>query len=64
MMATGRTRFILGMMLLGMCSALPAAFNLVTIDETSIAIQHLRWDAGSRHFVPSDHARFGRHRSA
>lgn len=42
----------------------PAAFNLIGIDDTSIAIQHLRWDAGNRHFVPSDHARFGRHRSA
>ena len=42
----------------------PAAFNLITIDERSIAIQHLRWDAENRHFIPSDHARFGRHRSA
>ena len=42
----------------------PAAFNLVTIDETSIAVQHLRWDAANRHFVSSDHARFGRVRTA
>lgn len=42
----------------------PAAFNLVTIDATSIAVQHLRWDAASRHFVPSDHARFRRVRVA
>jgi 3',5'-cyclic AMP phosphodiesterase CpdA len=42
----------------------PAAFNLVTIDETSIAVQHLRWDAANRHFVPSDQARFGRVRNA
>jgi 3',5'-cyclic AMP phosphodiesterase CpdA len=42
----------------------PSAFNLITIDETSIAIQHLRWDAANRQFVPSDQARFGRHRSA
>jgi 3',5'-cyclic AMP phosphodiesterase CpdA len=41
----------------------PSAFNLVTIDATSIAIQHLRWDAANRDFVPGDHARFGRHRS-
>lgn len=42
----------------------PSAFNLVTIDGTSIAVQHLRWDAENRHFIPSDHARFGRHRTA
>lgn len=42
----------------------PAAFNLIGIDDTSIAIQHLRWDAENRHFIPSDHARFGRVRTA
>ena len=41
----------------------PSAFNLVTIDATSIAIQHLRWDKANRSFVPSDHARFGRLRT-
>jgi 3',5'-cyclic AMP phosphodiesterase CpdA len=41
----------------------PSAFNLVTIDETSIAIQHLRWDEPNRRFIPSDHARFGRART-
>lgn len=41
----------------------PSAFNLVTIDETSIAIQHLRWDKANRQFTPSDHARFGRVRT-
>jgi 3',5'-cyclic AMP phosphodiesterase CpdA len=38
----------------------PSAFNLITIEDASISVQHLRWDAGGRRFVPSDLARFGR----
>jgi 3',5'-cyclic AMP phosphodiesterase CpdA len=38
----------------------PSAFNLVSIDETSIAIQHHRWDGKERGFVASDLERFAR----
>ncbi len=38
----------------------PAAFNLVAIDEQSIEVQHMRWDAGERRFVAGGEARFGR----
>lgn len=38
----------------------PSAFNLVSIDQTSIAIQHHRWDGKQRGFVPSDRERFAR----
>jgi 3',5'-cyclic AMP phosphodiesterase CpdA len=41
----------------------PSAFNLVSADEGSIAVQHLRWDRGLGRFVPSDLARFGRLRT-
>ncbi|MGQ0704272.1 MAG: hypothetical protein ACT4PM_14195, partial [Gemmatimonadales bacterium] len=40
----------------------PSAFNLVTIEDTAIGVQHLRWDRESRQFVPSDFAQFGRMR--
>ena len=38
----------------------PSAFNIVTVEEDSITIQHLRWEAGGKRFVASDLARFGR----
>ena len=38
----------------------PSAFNLVSIDQTSINIQHHRWDAAGKQFVPSDLQRFAR----
>ena len=41
-----------------------SAFNLVSIDEQSINIQHHRWDAQGRQFVPSDLERFARVRRA
>ncbi|HLB54178.1 MAG TPA: metallophosphoesterase, partial [Gemmatimonadales bacterium] len=42
----------------------PSAFNVVTIDQDSIGVQHLRWEREGRRFVPSDLARFGRVRVA
>ena len=42
----------------------PAAFNLISIDDTAISVQHLRWEAATRQFVPADMARFGRARPA
>jgi len=38
----------------------PSAFNLVSIDQSSINIQHHRWDAAGKRFVPSDLQRFAR----
>ncbi len=40
----------------------PSAFNLVTVSEDSIDVQHLRWDHELRRFVASDLARYGRMR--
>ena len=37
-----------------------SAFNLITVDETSISIQHLRWERDLRRFKPSDMTRYGR----
>jgi 3',5'-cyclic AMP phosphodiesterase CpdA len=37
-----------------------SAFNLVSIDASSINIQHHRWDGKGRLFVPSDLERLGR----
>lgn len=37
-----------------------SAFNLVSIDEGSIGIQHHRWESENDRFVPSDLERFGR----
>lgn len=37
-----------------------SAFNLVSIDATSIAIQHHRWDGAGKGFQPSDLERFAR----
>ena len=38
----------------------PSVFNLVTIDESSVHIQHFRWVDEKRHFIPSDKVSFGR----
>jgi 3',5'-cyclic AMP phosphodiesterase CpdA len=37
-----------------------SAFNVITVDETSISVQHLRWEPEHRWFKPSDMARYGR----
>ena len=37
-----------------------SAFNLITVDETSITVQHLRWEQDVRRFKPSDMTRYGR----
>lgn len=37
-----------------------SAFNLVSIDQTSINIQHHRWDSAGKRFIPSDLERFAR----
>jgi 3',5'-cyclic AMP phosphodiesterase CpdA len=38
----------------------PSVFNLVTIDEQSVHIQHYRWVFEDRRFIPSDKVSFGR----
>lgn len=38
----------------------PSAFNVVTIDEQSISVLHMRWDRKLLQFKPSDLARYGR----
>jgi 3',5'-cyclic AMP phosphodiesterase CpdA len=38
----------------------PSVFNLVTVDEQSVHIQHYRWVSEQRHFIPSDKVSFGR----
>jgi hypothetical protein len=35
-------------------------FNLVTIDEQSVHIQHFRWVSENRQFIPSDKFSFAR----
>ncbi len=42
----------------------PSAFNVVSIDEHSISILHMRWDRKLLQFKPSDLARYGRSKSA
>jgi 3',5'-cyclic AMP phosphodiesterase CpdA len=37
-----------------------SAFNVITVDETSISVQHLRWEREQRDFRASDMARYGR----
>jgi 3',5'-cyclic AMP phosphodiesterase CpdA len=37
-----------------------SAFNLITVDETSISVQHLRWEQEQRQFKASDMSRYGR----
>jgi len=41
-----------------------SAFNLISVEASSISIQHLRWEREARRFVPSDLARFGRVRGS
>ncbi len=38
----------------------PSAFNVVSVSERAIDIQHMRWDRTQHRFLPSDLARFGR----
>jgi 3',5'-cyclic AMP phosphodiesterase CpdA len=38
----------------------PSVFNLVTLDDYSVHIQHFRWVSENRHFIPSDKVSFGR----
>ena len=38
----------------------PSAFNVVSVDPTSIGIQHMRWDRDGMRFVASDLNRFAR----
>jgi 3',5'-cyclic AMP phosphodiesterase CpdA len=38
----------------------PSVFNLVTVDEKSVHIQHYRWVSEDRRFIPSDKVSFGR----
>lgn len=38
----------------------PSAFNLVTADDTSISVRHMRWDRDAGTFRPGDEARFAR----
>jgi 3',5'-cyclic AMP phosphodiesterase CpdA len=38
----------------------PSVFNLVTIKPASVEIQHYRWEAEQRQFVPSDRHSFAR----
>ena len=42
----------------------PSAFNVVTIDDQSISVLHMRWDRAVQQFKPSDLARYGRNRRA
>ncbi|HEU5218447.1 MAG TPA: metallophosphoesterase, partial [Gemmatimonadales bacterium] len=41
-----------------------SAFNLVTIDDQAISVQHMRWDQVAQRFKPSDLARYGRMKPA
>jgi len=38
----------------------PSAFNVISVDATSIAVRHMRWDREARRFVESDLSRFAR----
>jgi 3',5'-cyclic AMP phosphodiesterase CpdA len=38
----------------------PSVFNLVTIDERAVRIQHFRWESGGRRFLQSDATAFAR----
>jgi 3',5'-cyclic AMP phosphodiesterase CpdA len=38
----------------------PSAYNIVTVDDDSISVQHLRWEEDFKRFKPSDQARYGR----
>ena len=38
----------------------PSVFNLVRVDSQAVHIQHYRWDAGGRRFLPGDDFSFAR----
>jgi 3',5'-cyclic AMP phosphodiesterase CpdA len=38
----------------------PSVFNLVTLDQQSVHIQHYRWMSDKRQFIPSDKSSFAR----
>ena len=38
----------------------PSAYNVITVDQESITVQHYRWDEGILSFTPSDQSRYGR----
>ncbi len=38
----------------------PAAFNMVSVDDESISVQHMRWERDLQRFKPSDLAKYGR----
>jgi 3',5'-cyclic AMP phosphodiesterase CpdA len=38
----------------------PSVFNMVTIKPTSVEVQHYRWEAAGKRFVPSDRHSFAR----
>ncbi len=38
----------------------PSAFNVITIDDQSISVLHMRWDRRQLQFKPSDLSRYGR----
>jgi 3',5'-cyclic AMP phosphodiesterase CpdA len=38
----------------------PSAFNVISVDPSSIGIQHMRWDGNAKRFVAADLNRFGR----
>ena len=42
----------------------PSVFNLVRIDGSAVHIQHNRWEAAARRFVPADSYAFARHQPA
>ncbi|HEV8196440.1 MAG TPA: metallophosphoesterase [Gemmatimonadales bacterium] len=42
----------------------PSAFNVVTVDDQAVSIQHMRWDPSQLRFRASDLSRYGRIRPA
>jgi 3',5'-cyclic AMP phosphodiesterase CpdA len=40
-----------------------SAFNLITVDDEAITVQHLRWEEALKRFKSSDQARYGRMRT-
>ena len=38
----------------------PSVFNLVTVDDRAVHIQHFRWESTDRRFLPSDAFSFAR----
>jgi 3',5'-cyclic AMP phosphodiesterase CpdA len=41
----------------------PSVFNLVTIDQRAVHVQHFRWESSGRHFLKSDVTSFARRNS-